>query len=657
MEEAVLGCAAGPRGRFERLSQVYRCLQSGSRPGVSAAALASLLVEGACEASREDGGPAGSLELTGLSMTLLRKISSSLAARSLPPALASYLVETLKILVHEMDLMSHLVRHFQASDQILSHLAVRTVSTYVIYHLHESGAVSPAWEQTCLRAFALAVPGPELDACLRSLTRALKELVKGALQGDTGKLLSSFDSSLGVLCSKLLSEERATTGRSESTLCFLADLLEALAASSLTGGAGSCFHCQELVHRHSSELLKVISGSSGDLLKKRLLLLLKRAVLQKAGEEWVSGDLPGLKLKHFDPDVTLLAQSVVAAVGADWLEGLQVDICSSFWGSGPTRVDPSKPDCVLLRAVSLLLLKSMEIHIQTASRRGEKELCGYLQKLWGFLKRHSEELREEPHLCCWVGRLFGEQDDDMMEAAKALLSIFLHYRQHSGVDGLALLEEACASGYNPHCHFILLLESISFDHSFLLDLLISTETCFLEYFVQYLKCLLADWQGFAVTCGHVKNPPASSRARQMPRACGGQNQPCEVTARVPAHPPGLSSPLEPTSSAPGLPLVDYSSSDESDHENGGPRGATWTNRMSAPDVEQAPVRQPHFKAPRSGSEKTSDVSCEVAARVLGCVSELKEVVVRLHMKKLFPYNPAPLLKLLGQVQACCPPSR
>lgn len=56
------------------------------------------------------------------------------------------------------------------------------------------------------------------------------------------------------------------------------------------------------------------------------------------------------------------------------------------------------------------------------------ELCGYLQKLWGFLKRHSDQLREEPHLCCWVSRLFGEQDDDMMEAAKALLSIFLHYR-------------------------------------------------------------------------------------------------------------------------------------------------------------------------------------------------------------------------------------
>lgn len=30
------------------------------------------------------------------------------------------------------------VRHFQASDQILSHLAVKTVSTYITYHLRES---------------------------------------------------------------------------------------------------------------------------------------------------------------------------------------------------------------------------------------------------------------------------------------------------------------------------------------------------------------------------------------------------------------------------------------------------------------------------------------------------------------------------------------
>lgn len=45
------------------------------------------------------------------------------------------------------------------------------------------GVVSPAWEQICRRAFTHAVPGPELDACLWSLTEALKRLLKGAFQG------------------------------------------------------------------------------------------------------------------------------------------------------------------------------------------------------------------------------------------------------------------------------------------------------------------------------------------------------------------------------------------------------------------------------------------------------------------------------------------
>lgn len=157
-----------------------------------------------------------------------------------------------------------------------------------------------------------------------------------------------------------------------TTLCFLADLLEALAASSLICGAGSCFRSQKLIHLHSPVLLKMVGCSSEDLVKKRLLLLLKRVVLRKAGEEWISGDLSGLKPEHFDTDVTLLTQSVVAAVGAGWLEGLQVDVCSSFWGSGSSPAEAPQPDYVLLRAVSLLLLKSMEIHIKTASRRGGK---------------------------------------------------------------------------------------------------------------------------------------------------------------------------------------------------------------------------------------------------------------------------------------------
>lgn len=64
----------------------------------------------------------------------------------------------------------------------------------------------------------------------------------------------------------------------------------------------------------------------------------------------------------------------------------------------------------------------------TAQVNSTAEVYGCLQSLWGFLKRHNVQLMEATHLCCWVSLLFGEQDDDMMEAAKALLSIFLHHR-------------------------------------------------------------------------------------------------------------------------------------------------------------------------------------------------------------------------------------
>lgn len=56
------------------------------------------------------------------------------------------------------------------------------------------------------------------------------------------------------------------------------------------------------------------------------------------------------------------------------------------------------------------------------------QLHEHLHKLWEFLRRCSVQLSETAHTCCWVSAVFGEQDDDMMEAAKALFSIFRHHR-------------------------------------------------------------------------------------------------------------------------------------------------------------------------------------------------------------------------------------
>lgn len=194
--------------------------------------------------------------------------------------------------------------------------------------------------------------------------------------------------------------------------------------------------------------------------------------------------------------------------------------------------------------------------------------------------------------------------------------------------------------------------------------------------MQYLKCLIADWRGFRIACGCTsglfkwKNRPASLGACDTSPMPIGAIQKCGVTTCISAHPPGGFSPLEMKSSAPGLHLVDYSSSDESEHENGGPKDEELTSSVTVLDITEenpglhVPVTQTDLKTfcsarllnqlsdLKEGPSKTSDVTWEMSARVLGCLSQLRLVVMRLHMKKLFPYHPAPLIKLLGQVEHC-----
>lgn len=69
-----------------------------------------------------------------------------------------------------------------------------------------------------------------------------------------------------------------------------------------------------------------------------------------------------------------------------------------------------------------------------AELHGASEVSGYLVTLWGFLRQSGVHLTEVTHTCCFFSLLFGEQDDDMMEAAKALLSIFLHLRYNKCTD-------------------------------------------------------------------------------------------------------------------------------------------------------------------------------------------------------------------------------
>lgn len=195
-----------------------------------------------------------------------------------------------------------------------------------------------------------------------------------------GKVLRGFDCSLCALCLKYFpSEETAPLTEQPvsrqwgTTFCLLMDLVEVLTASSATPATGSRLQSQKVTYVQSAALLQVASSCAESSIRRRVLLLLKRAVLQRAGEDWSLG---GALLTEPTHDMRRLCGAVLTAVAAGWLDSVRVDGASFFGGTKIGGDKFQRPDCVTLRAVSLLLLKSLELQTQSAAGTGEKG------KLW-----------------------------------------------------------------------------------------------------------------------------------------------------------------------------------------------------------------------------------------------------------------------------------
>lgn len=55
----------------------------------------------------------------------------------------------------------------------------------------------------------------------------------------------------------------------------------------------------------------------------------------------------------------------------------------------------------------------------------EVDLQSFMSELLTFLKPHLQPSLQSHNPCEWISRVFIEQDDDMLEAAKASLGIYL----------------------------------------------------------------------------------------------------------------------------------------------------------------------------------------------------------------------------------------
>lgn len=268
-----------------------------------------------------------------------------------------------------------------------------------------------------------------------------------------------------------------------------------------------------------------------------------------------------------------------------------------------------------------------------------------------------------------------------------------------------------AGGYNPHCIFLFFLEKIAFDSTVLLDFLISSETCFLEYLVRYLKLLGKEWHQFVGVCNHFDTRHGTSHPVCSVEPPHGEKQSCvtgeSLQNAVCETEPQTEMSLAPSHNCPVFTarqgdngaaewsrsdslagadsasplgslqsLVNYDSSGDSEVESDG-KGCLVNTKQLPSDNEDEVRRRgtgcscrgddgnaptPEVSPPKpKGCHTSSCWTCMAPSDDIAplsvmlykstkCLEELQEAVSRLQRRNLFPYNPSALLKLLSHVE-------
>lgn len=192
------------------------------------------------------------------------------------------------------------------------------------------------------------------------------------------KLLADFESSLTSLYPKLLLQDNPELRHAaensvelEISVCALLDLMEVLSTARMWHGL--CSSTQRLVFLQTPALLRLTLANMKEFVKKRALLLLKRILVQRAGEEWGFGENHSKERdEKYATDLLVMAESVLQEVEAGWLRKFRVKSRASFFGGSKENAsDGEMKDAVMLRAVSLILIKCLEIKARHVSAQGE----------------------------------------------------------------------------------------------------------------------------------------------------------------------------------------------------------------------------------------------------------------------------------------------
>ncbi|XP_066448962.1 protein Lines homolog 1 [Eleutherodactylus coqui] len=576
------------------------------------------------------------------------------------------------------------------SDKVLSHISSKCLSYLVLYQLKFQNEVNARWIQFCLNTLSEDPGSYTVMPCLMSLISVYKGILvdERIRKGDhLLQIMVALEDVFEGFCSTCMTECQPPLGaESSSRLSCLLDLLEVLVALRIELKLNVSL-CKRVLSVILPQALNLMSVPVPYFVKKQVILVLKRCLLYKAGEDFLPSphNLFNQQDAALDEELAVLATTLLNAVQQGWL--LQVPSCgrSSSFGGANEGSEPG-PDLVILGAASLSVLKALEIQFRNKACGGIgqgdaefSEMPVYMAHLLNFLKRHLG-WKEPVHFCEWVSLTFIEQDDDMLEVAKSLLQMYLHNpRLHSSTSGdendiWKLPSHQC--GMNPHCIFLLLLKNVLFDASVLLDFLISSETCFLEYFVRYLKLLKEDWPQFSLTCTFLDKSaclqvPSVANISDCPPQTVDMSRAQECSPHVDTSmvsgpkndKQSLLSHCESSSSLGALQrLVEYDSSEDSESETSSNEPCLIIAQREGADSSYIDKQMKKLGLTSmcsafystSASMQAASTTCQalgIQRQSAQCLVDLQEAISRLHRKKLFPYNPSALLKLLSHVCA------
>ncbi|XP_078616563.1 protein Lines homolog 1-like [Branchiostoma floridae x Branchiostoma japonicum] len=492
--------------------------------------------------------------------------------------------------------------------------------------------------------------------------------------------------------SQSLAEQQRSTSNQEREVAFLSLLSLWIECLNSEVGAVSQLHNSNVL----LELVPALKCTKSSLVYANILEVFSQSLACEQEE-----------VSAYSETVTSVAHALLQTFDDETMQRVPwKDTYVGFGGTdfveGQLVTGQKRGDWVLVRTLVLVLLKACSIVSGLSGPEQVQAIITNLQRLSSFVCEKlaiasdgqvSPGAGEVQDTCSqtgsWLFQVFSDQDDSMIEAMLCLLDINTAVSRYA-TDSLPVVRS-----FNPHSIFLQFLETTTWDHSILLDLLISLETSFLTYITRYLHLVITEWQAFLKTnqvfSGTKVDTCGSSDCGTESRGEGFGIPNCDK--------PGFNQTGEKRCKSPHLPQPKHTHGNLS--QNSVPQQSDQTSAtekeldnieldevpalkvvtMPLPDIDgfemdiagqtqpaDTNVETPHYKHSQENcdgdkgdtSSESSDDDADstdnveeesTLDRTMGVLIRLRLAVERLNDKKLFPYNVSPLVKLLEMVEA------